>query len=273
MTTENEMSTKKANAAKAIITLAQVEERLTTIQCQSVLLDSDVAALYAVETREVNQAIQRNPEKFPEGYIISLNKDEWESLKLQRDSDSRSQIVILKKTGQGHNQKYLPKAFTEKGLYMLATILKGECAVRTTIAIVEAFAKIRELGRTVSQLADTGEKFAQQTLMQKSGEIMADIGGCRHDRAHVSRKGFLRYCAPNFRQVLSQIPAGNLGRNGIKKPKRMTCALSRRHPLGRKHENDPFRNQSRTQPCRLEIQAHRQEGDRGMKQFILPTTN
>ena len=60
---------------------------------------------------------------------------------------------------------------------MLATILKGERAAQTTIAIVEAFAKIRELARTVARLSETNEKFKQQTLMQKSGEIMADILG------------------------------------------------------------------------------------------------
>jgi phage regulator Rha-like protein len=159
----------KTSITKEAVTLAQVEERLVTIRNQSVLLDRDVAALYAVETREVNQAIKNNPEKFPEGYIVQLNKEESDY--------SRSKILTLKKTGQGHNLKYPPKAFTEKGLYMLATILKGEQAVRTTLAIVETFAKIRELARTVSQLADTSEKFKQQSLMQKSGEIMADILG------------------------------------------------------------------------------------------------
>ena len=160
---------KKTSITKEAVTLAQAEERLVTIRNQSVLLDRDVAALYAVETREVNQAIKNNPEKFPEGYIVQLNKEESDY--------SRSKILTLNKTGQGHNLKYPPKAFTEKGLYMLATILKGEQAVRTTLAIVETFAKIRELARTVSQLADTSEKFKQQSLMQKSGEIMADILG------------------------------------------------------------------------------------------------
>ena len=177
-----------------MVTLAQLEDRLMTIRDQSVLLDIDVAALYEVETREVNQAIQRNPDKFPEGYVIQLSKDELEFSRSQivtlksnnelitncdqfNGQNSRSKFLTLKKTGQGHNLKYPPKAFTEKGLYMLATILKGERAVQTTLAIVETFAKIRELARTVSQLADTNEKFKQQSLMQKSGEIMADILG------------------------------------------------------------------------------------------------
>ena len=71
----------------------------------------------------------------------------------------------------------IPKAFTEKGLYMLATILKGERAVQATIAIIEAFAKLRELSRTIGELSANPDKYAQKSLMQKSGDIMADLFG------------------------------------------------------------------------------------------------
>ena len=70
-----------------------------------------------------------------------------------------------------------PKAFTEKGLYMLATILKGKKAIDTTLAIVETFAKIRELSHSIAELTKIPDKHQQKTLMQKSGEIMADILG------------------------------------------------------------------------------------------------
>lgn len=73
--------------------------------------------------------------------------------------------------------KVLPKAFTEKGLYMLATILKSKVATQTTIAIIETFTKIRELSRTVSELAEVEGEEKQKPLMQKSGEIMADLLG------------------------------------------------------------------------------------------------
>ena len=69
----------------------------------------------------------------------------------------------------------MPKAFTEKGLYMLATILKSPRATQTTIAIVETFTKMRELARAIAQLSETQEKDRQKALMQKSGEILADI--------------------------------------------------------------------------------------------------
>lgn len=70
-----------------------------------------------------------------------------------------------------------PKAFTEKGLYMLATILKSPVATQTTIAVVEAFAQLRELSRTISDLSNTTDEFKQKGLMQKSGDIIADLLG------------------------------------------------------------------------------------------------
>jgi phage regulator Rha-like protein len=148
-----------------VIKFNQVESKILTIRNQSVILDSDVAALYDVETREVNQAIKNNPDKFPEGYIIQLDKVEWSNLKSK----------ILTSSWGGKNK--FPNVFTEKGLYMLATILKGAKATQTTIAIVETFAKIRELARTVAEISETSEKPKQKTLMQKSGEIIADILG------------------------------------------------------------------------------------------------
>ena len=192
------MNTKKLPVAKETVSLAQVEDRLLTIRDQSVLLDSDVAALYAVQTKEVNQAVKNNPDKFPEGYIIELHKDEWQILRskiltleneevksfdllnekneiIKHFDNSNLKSKFLTSSWGGKNK--LPRAFTEKGLYMLATILKGKRAAETTIAIVETYAKIRELARTVARLSETKEKFAQQSLMQKGGEIMADILG------------------------------------------------------------------------------------------------
>jgi phage regulator Rha-like protein len=150
-----------------VISYRQVEEKVLSLRGQDVILDRDVAELYGVETREINQAVKNNPAKFPEGYIFGLTSDEIQSL--------RSKILTLENPGRGKHSKYLPSAFTEKGLYMLATILKSPKAAQTTIAIVETFAKIRELARAVSQLSETQEKPRQKALMQKSGEILADI--------------------------------------------------------------------------------------------------
>jgi len=131
-----------------------------------VILDSDVAELYGVETRDINKSVKNNPEKFPKGYLFELNNQEFKNL---RCKDSTTIISSM--------TRVLPKAFTEKGLYMLATILKSQRATLTTIAIVEAFAKIRELSRVVIQLAETKDEPVQKSLMQKSGEIIADILG------------------------------------------------------------------------------------------------
>jgi phage regulator Rha-like protein len=111
-----------------------------------------VAELYSVETMRVNEAVKNNPSKFPEGYIIDLDAEEWNNLK--------SKISISSWGGKNK----LPKAFSEKGLYMLATILKGERAIQTTIAIVETFAKMRELSRTMTELSQATDENAKPCL-------------------------------------------------------------------------------------------------------------
>jgi hypothetical protein len=147
-----------------IVKFSQVEEKILTIRNQQVILDSDVAALYGVETKRVNEAVSNNPDKFPKGYLLEVSKTEKKELVENFDRFNRLKHSTV-----------LPSAFTEKGLYMLATILKSEKATQTTIAIVETFAKIRELARTVSELSETTEDFKQKSLMQKGGEIIADI--------------------------------------------------------------------------------------------------
>lgn len=111
-----------------------------------------MAALYNVETKRINEAVRNNPDKFPEGYIIEIDKEQWTSL--------RSKFSTLEDTGKGKHSKYLPKAFAEKGLYMLATILKSQEATKTTIAIIETFARINQLARHLSEIpeAETEKK-------------------------------------------------------------------------------------------------------------------
>jgi phage regulator Rha-like protein len=145
-----------------MIAFREVEEKIISIGGQNVLLDRDVAELYGVETKRVNEAVRNNADKFPEGYIVNLKSEDWECL--------RSKFSTLDIAGVGQYSKYKPKAFTEKGLYMLATILKSERATQTTIAIVEAFSKIRELSRVIYQLPDTQEKSRQNALMQNAGK-------------------------------------------------------------------------------------------------------
>jgi hypothetical protein len=142
--------------------LEKIKSKIITIQGQQVILDSDVAELYGVETKRVNEAVGNNPDKFPEGYILNLTADEWGNLKSKISTSS---------WGGKHK---LPKAFSEKGLYMLATILKSPVATETTLGIIETFAKVRELSRTIAELHLHDEE-KQKTMLQKSGEIISDI--------------------------------------------------------------------------------------------------
>lgn len=148
--------------------LPQVEEKIITLRDQQVILDCDVAELYGVETRIINQAVKNNPEKFPQGYIFELDNHEVDSL--------RSKILTLKNGGRGQHSKYPPKAFTEKGLYMLTTILKSPRAVQTTIAIVEAYAKLKELSRVIVEIPKQQEnKDIQKKLVHRSGQLVEDL--------------------------------------------------------------------------------------------------
>jgi len=146
-----------------IIKYEDVEKRVLTVRSQQVLVDRDVADLYGVETREINQAVKNNPDKFPEGYIIFLSSDEWVNLK--------SKFL----TSSWGGSRKIPSAFTEKGLYMLATILKSPTATQTTLAIVETFAKIREFSKIVTILPDIKEKPKKNALMQKGSNLFMDI--------------------------------------------------------------------------------------------------
>ena len=161
-----------------IVNFKDVEKALLEIRGQKVILDSDVARLYGVETKRVNEAVKNNPDKFPDGYIITLNNGgyiitlnngEWET------SSLRSKISTLKTAGRGEHTKYPPKAFTEKGLYMLATILKSPKATQTTIAIIETFAKIKELTRTVSKISESHDEQEQKGLIQHGGDILSEL--------------------------------------------------------------------------------------------------
>jgi hypothetical protein len=148
-----------------IVKFRDVKNKILIIRNLQVVIDSDVAALYGVETMRINEAVKNNPDKFPEGYILELNKEE------------KLKVIEIFDNPKIKFSPALPKAFTEKGLYMLATILKSERATQTTIAIVEAFAKIRELSRTVAELSESPEEYKQKSLMQKSGEIITDLLG------------------------------------------------------------------------------------------------
>ena len=112
-----------------------VEDMIYEIGGVQVMLDSDIAKLYQVETKRINEAVKNNPDKFPERFSWFLTKEETKYL--------RSKISTLEIKGQGKYSKYVPRVFTEQGLYMLATILKSKVATEVSIAIMDTFVKMR----------------------------------------------------------------------------------------------------------------------------------
>jgi phage regulator Rha-like protein len=142
-----------------------VEEKIITLRNQQVILDCDVAELYGVETRDINKSVKNNPEKFPEGYIMDLSENEKNEL-----------VENFHRFERQKHSAVLPKAFTEKGLYMLATILKSPRAVQTTIAIVEAYAKLKELSRVIVEIPQQqADKDVQRKLLHRSGQLVEDL--------------------------------------------------------------------------------------------------
>ena len=142
----------------------EVEKKIFVIRGEKIILDSDVAVLYSVETKHVNQAVKNNPEKFPDGYVFELTPEEWEPVKSK---------ILTSPLGGGKVK--LPKAFTEKGLYMLATILKSKRASQTTLAIIETFARIKSLAENIKELSVTTDEQEKKTIMQKSGKLITEI--------------------------------------------------------------------------------------------------
>ena len=151
-----------------LIPFKEVEDKIVVVRGQEVMLDRDVAELYGVETREVNQAVRNNPRKFRVGYMFELTADESSSL---RSND----LTLKPKKGKGRHSKYNYKAFTERGLYMLATILKSKRAEEATIAIIETFYKVRSLKRELVELHREKDKEKQASKMQHFGEVLTDI--------------------------------------------------------------------------------------------------
>ena len=144
--------------------MRKVEDKIAVIRGVEVIADADVAYLYGVQTKEVNQAVRNNPDKFPARYMFELSKSELHDL--------RSKLLT---TNVSLKSRSTTKVFTDRGLYMLATILKGEAARNMTFAIIETFAKVRELKRELLALHQETDKEKQKTKMQHFGEVLSDI--------------------------------------------------------------------------------------------------
>jgi hypothetical protein len=147
----------------------RIESLIRTIRGEKVILDRDLAGLYGVETRVLNQAVKRNARRFPPDFMFQLTLPESEAV-----LRSRSQSVILKR---GTNIKHLPYAFTENGAIMAANVLNSPEAVRMSVFVVRAFVKMRELlGGTndlARQLADLERKLTARLDVHES--VIVDV--------------------------------------------------------------------------------------------------
>ena len=144
--------------------IREVENKIAIIRNLEVIADADVAELYGVQTKEVNQAVRNNKDKFPARYMFELKASELRDL--------RSKILTTNVSKMNRNPT---KVFTERGLYMLATILKGDKARDVTFAIIETFAKVRELKQELLDLHKVTDKKLQASKMQHFGEVLTDI--------------------------------------------------------------------------------------------------
>jgi len=176
-----------------IININQVEEKILTLRGQNILLDSDVAMLYGVETREINQAIKNNPAKFPEGYIFSLQSAERQQLVKNFDRFSNLKHSIS------------TTALTKKGCYMLATILKSPRATQTTIDIIEAFDKMQEMSMSIVELMkDHENEQKQKTVMQRGEELFGDIIGKALDNVNTETSFELNLAALKIKHTVKR---------------------------------------------------------------------
>ena len=133
----------EAQVKRSVLPSERIERAILFIRGQKVMLDSDLAVLYGVPTRRLNEQVRRNRERFPSDFMFELTADEATAL--------RSQIATSK-VGRG-GRRYLPLAFTEQGVAMLSSVLRSKRAVQVNIEIMRAFVKLRELLATHKDLA------------------------------------------------------------------------------------------------------------------------
>ena len=122
----------------------RIETRILTIRGHRVLLDADLAEMYGVPTKRLNEAVRRNLTRFPDDFMFQLTAEEVDSL--------RSQFATLK-TGRGQHRKYFPYAFTEQGVAMLSTVLSSERAIQVNVAIMRAFVQLRGMLTSNAELS------------------------------------------------------------------------------------------------------------------------
>lgn len=148
--------------------LQPIQSKIYEIRGQRVMLDFDLAELYQVETRTLKQAVRRNIERFPSDFMFEITESEYNYLK----NSMTSQIVISNERG---GRRYMPFAFTEQGVAMLSSVLRSETAIQVNIAIMRAFAAMRNYITTTTQItAELSEIRAKLALLERADEDNAE---------------------------------------------------------------------------------------------------
>ncbi|MBU0459718.1 MAG: ORF6N domain-containing protein [Nanoarchaeota archaeon] len=173
-----------------IISSDSIKNKIHTIRGVQVMLDSDLAVLYEVETRVLNQAVKRNVERFPKEFMFQLTDSEYNSLRSQivtLDNKNLKSQIVTSSSNRGKHRKYLPFAFTEQGVAMLSGVLKSETAVKISIQIMRAFVSMRKfiasnaqlfqrIDRTEQKLLDHDNKFEQVFKLIEDKDIKPEKG-------------------------------------------------------------------------------------------------
>ena len=146
----------KAIKNNSVVIADNIQNRIYTVRGVQVMLDHDLATLYEVKTKVLNQAVKRNVDRFPEQFMFQLSKKEYKFI--------RSQFVTLK-IGQGQHRKYLPCVFTEQGVSMLSAVLKSDVAIEVSIKIIDSFVQMRHF------LSQNAEIFTRLKRLEKYKEV------------------------------------------------------------------------------------------------------
>lgn len=176
----------KSNLPVVRVSEEDILEKIYVIRGQKVMIDRDLAEMYGVEVRVLNQAVKRNASRFPTDFMFQISKEENDSL--------RSQFVILKR---GRHSKYLPYAFTEQGVAMLSSVLNSETAIQVNIQIIRLFTKMKELILDNKDLWMKIEKI-EQNLVKHDVGIGRDLSAIIQKNYSFRKINYATYRLQNF---------------------------------------------------------------------------
>lgn len=194
--------------------LQVIKNKIFEIRGQKVMLDYDLAAMYGVETKRLNEQVKRNIERFPDDFMFQLTKGEWEILTKQQiksqfvtTNTSKNQIDIILRSQFATAKTFtksraLPYAFTEQGVAMLSSVLRSPLAIQVNIGIIRAFVEFRRIATTFS-LPKTYTDIAQ--LRKEFEELKLDIEDILHDQNDINES--TRMQLDNISMVLAELQA------------------------------------------------------------------